>query len=353
MGVKIYGSNDFTPADLPSGTTLERAPFTTIWAGCLGTPCEALVGGQLYSYGIDNPYTAWSWGGYGSSELFSCENCHDCNTAGGPGCMPASLQDQNQGTGWNSFLNGNAGNKRVMASQVGVDLPGGTVITYVRIWVRAGSFEGGTKFLQPFWQNKDQSGSGDFAGISSQRTWDPGIFQASPSTYGAIQVSSKWIIPPYGGIWTKEQMANLAWGVRHGYRGDEGNPRQGTLNIPEMAVEVGYESALQYSVTTGPALGVTGTQATLTGTVNPFGDPTGSFYFQYGTTTGLGSATGAQGQPSASEYSVSVDLLGLMSDTTYYYRLVAVDSTGGLHFGETLSFLTVSACSTRASLVGG
>src|SRR5262249_43607928 len=44
---------------------------------------------------------------------------------------------------------------------------------------------------------------------------------------------------------------------------------------------------------TGPATGVSGTSATLTGSVNPNGRPS-TWYFEYGTNTGYGTKTPAQ-----------------------------------------------------------
>lgn len=351
-GVRMYGSLNFTPNDIPAGDVFDRADFTFIWAGCLGSGSTPPCGSEHVDTGLRSA-TAWSFGGYGCSDFINNETCNDCNTPTGAGCMPQSLQDEGMGTGWNSFLNANGINKRVVAI-VGTDLPAGTTITYVRVWIRGGSFEGTTKKPQPFWQFNDGAGSGAYPAVSSGTQWDPGNWSVSSSTYNLLQASSKWTTNPSATQpWTPALMASMGWGVRHGPRGAEGNPGAGTINISEMGVEVGYASAVQYTVTTGPALSVTGTAATLTGSVNPFGDASGSFFFQYGTNTALGSATAETPQPLTTLYSVSVDLAGLTSDTTYYYRLVARDSTGTLRFGQTLNFLTVSSCSTRSSLVGG
>ena len=352
MGVKIYGSNDFTPNDLPAGTTLERGSLTEVWAGCLGSGC-APVDPVLYNHAAFRTSTAWSYGGYGTSAMITEEQGNDCNTPSGPGCLPASLQDSLTPTGWNSFLSGNAGNKRLLV-KAGTDLPAGTIITYVRVWIKGGSFSI-TAYPQPYWQQvPDQSGSNDFPANSSVKLWDPGVWVTSPGTYSTIQKSSKWTTSPVAGqAWTTELMNSLVWGVRHGRRGEEGNPGSGTINISEMAIEVGYTTTAQYTVTTGPVTDLTGTTATLTGSVNPFGDPTGFWFFQYGTNTALGTDSPQVPQPSATTYSISLSLLGLTPDTIYYYRAAARDSSGVFHYGQTLSFLTVTSCSTRASLVGG
>lgn len=361
MGVKIYGSPDFTPNDLPAGTTLERAPFSTpsnliggqeLWAGCLGSGCQPMddIG---YSHADWRTATAWSYGGYGTTQMDAYEQGNDCNTPYGGGCLPGSLQDSQNFTGWNSFLNQNAGNKRLVV-RAGTDLPAGSTITYVRVWIRGGSFSA-FGYPQPYWQGApDQSGSNDFPPLSSAKLWDPGAWFVSPSTYNIAQVSSKWTTSPVPGQpWTPALMNSLAWGVRHGRRGEEGNPGSGVINVGEMAIEVGYTTTAQYAVTTGPVTDLTGTTATLTGTVNPFGDPTGFWFFQYGTNTALGTSSPQVAQPSSTTYNISLNLAGLVSDTTYYYRAAARDSSGVFHYGATLSFLTVTSCSTRASLVGG
>jgi hypothetical protein len=79
---------------------------------------------------------------------------------------------------------------------------------------------------------------------------------------------------------------------------------------------------------TGTASGVTEVQATLTGTVNPRGYDA-KYYFQYGETTGYGSATALSdaGENNGS-VPVSALIIGLHPGTTYHYRLVA--TSGGI-----------------------
>ena len=73
---------------------------------------------------------------------------------------------------------------------------------------------------------------------------------------------------------------------------------------------------------------VTGTAATLTGTVDPDGHST-SWYFEYGTTTAYGTKTAAQSAGSSGgARSVSVTIGGLTPGTTYHFRLVAGNSAG-------------------------
>jgi len=80
--------------------------------------------------------------------------------------------------------------------------------------------------------------------------------------------------------------------------------------------------------TTGDASGVTDTQASLAGTVNPQGELT-SYAFQYGTTTAYGqqSALTSAGSGTA-DVPVRADLSGLTAGTTYHYRVIATNDTG-------------------------
>jgi hypothetical protein len=91
---------------------------------------------------------------------------------------------------------------------------------------------------------------------------------------------------------------------------------------------------------TGATSGVTGTSATLTGTVDPAGHST-SWYFEYGTTTGYGTKTASQSAGStAGPRAVSVPVGGLAPGTTYHFRLVAT-SSAGTGYGTDATFTTV------------
>lgn len=138
------------------------------------------------------------------------------------------------------------------------------------------------------------------------------------------------------------------------------------------------------SATTGGASGVTRKGATLTGTVNPKGTGSGSettWCFQYGAdatyASGIAGVPGNAGQ-GTSPVEVTAALNGLAPNTTYHYRLVAVNNvnttgsstacntSGGYETdGEDRSFTTVAlapavttglvveATATTATLGGG
>jgi phosphodiesterase/alkaline phosphatase D-like protein len=84
------------------------------------------------------------------------------------------------------------------------------------------------------------------------------------------------------------------------------------------------------------------TSARLNGQVDPNGRPT-TWYFEYGTTTALGSRTSDGNAGSGTTHrSVSVNLSRLQPGTTYFFRIVA-RSDAGTTVGATLSFTTLGA----------
>ncbi len=89
------------------------------------------------------------------------------------------------------------------------------------------------------------------------------------------------------------------------------------------------------------AVGITKTNATLTGTVNPKGATT-SWQFEYGPDTSYGSLApilpGTTGTGDSPE-SVSTTLTGLTAGSTWHYRLVAT-SSAGTDYGDDLTFTT-------------
>ena len=78
---------------------------------------------------------------------------------------------------------------------------------------------------------------------------------------------------------------------------------------------------------TGTATDVTATTATLTGTVNPNKEDT-TYYFEYGTTTAYGSRTPDQTATGNAGKAAEATITGLTPNTTYHFRLVAVNPSG-------------------------
>jgi IPT/TIG domain len=94
------------------------------------------------------------------------------------------------------------------------------------------------------------------------------------------------------------------------------------------------------TVVTSAASGISQTQATLNGTVNPSGGAISTCQFQWGTTTKYGNTTACTQTVGSgtSPVAVSANLTGLSPKTTYHYRILATNP-GGTSYGtdQTLS----------------
>ena len=94
---------------------------------------------------------------------------------------------------------------------------------------------------------------------------------------------------------------------------------------------------------TNAATAVTGTGATLNGTVNANNDST-TVTFQYGTTPAYGTTVTADQSPvtGITNTAVSTAITGLVNNTTYYYR-VAAQNSSGTTYGAGMTFFTGTA----------
>ena len=107
------------------------------------------------------------------------------------------------------------------------------------------------------------------------------------------------------------------------------------------------------TVVTLAATAITGTTATLNGTINPNGLGT-DWYFEYGTTTGYGNATPVAPAGSGSaNVTVSANITGLAGGATYHYRLIGTNAIGTTP-GNDLTFTLEAAAvtTTPASDIG-
>lgn len=113
----------------------------------------------------------------------------------------------------------------------------------------------------------------------------------------------------------------------------------GYSNIEDFTIGAPVTSP---SVTTGSATSVTTSSAGLNGTVKPNGAST-TYHFEYGTTKSYESTTTSKNAGSGrSNVSVSASITGLIDDTTYYFRLVGVNSAGTSIAQQDRSFVTNS-----------
>ena len=102
------------------------------------------------------------------------------------------------------------------------------------------------------------------------------------------------------------------------------------------------------TVTTLAATGITCTGATLNGSVNPNGAAT-NYHFEWGITSAYGNNTAVTSAGSAYAVSnVSSTITGLVSGTTYHFRLVAV-SVDGTSNGNDITFIPCAAAVTTTA----
>jgi hypothetical protein len=108
------------------------------------------------------------------------------------------------------------------------------------------------------------------------------------------------------------------------------------------------------TVTTGPATQITTTTATLTGTINPEGGDFPS-YFEYGPSNsyGMRAPAGSTLDPGSGTTAVpvSVNITGLLPNTTYHYQLVAQNGSVGYQrtFGADATFTTTTCTAPAAT----
>jgi hypothetical protein len=366
--VKIYGSPQFNNAagqDLPAGvSTVEHTTSTEVWAGCLNT-CVPTTDGVAYTSPHWRTATSWSSGGYFRSHM------DNGNWGSGPGV----LVDSNKDSGWEVFTNWANNNKHCLM-RAGKDLDDNVLVDYVRVWVFMSQPQPRTKlyWMEPGWYVAGSAGNqtgyettiqgGAWSLDSSNRsTWRVDnafsgklssrqfLHSLSSGIGGRNQVrqrSVKWTTSPVAGRnFTGEVVKHTGWGIRMP------TPGPGhTFYLESMAVEVGFDDApVNYLVTTGPATPAV-TSAQLTGSVDPQGDTGGKWFFKWGLLPdNLDNESTEEDQPSSTLYNVILGITGLSPDVTYWYQLVARDSEGSLHFGNILSFRTVTTCSVNPTSV--
>ena len=87
-------------------------------------------------------------------------------------------------------------------------------------------------------------------------------------------------------------------------------------------------AALAPAVSTGSAMSVTASSATLTGTVNPEGQAT-TYQFEYGPTSAYGTTTTSTSAGSGTSATPAMATIGsLTPNTTYHYRIDATSASG-------------------------
>lgn len=368
MRVKIYGSPNFTPNDLPGGVVLERGSMANVWAGCFGYTTD-VNGNRVFGCGMDDvawrTRTEWSKGGYFCS-CFPQDLCRDSFPL-------VYMQDGSPGTGWDTFTNYNAASNKWLLMRIGLgDITNEASISYIRLWMSGKCPSKTTNWVRPYYwvvgTNGDPTcnvspGDGSDKGWNVATGSQPGYFILGQGTATVPQATVKLTAIKGGYPMTGRTIRNTAFGVRFGtatydsyVEGEKVAPAPHApglveFQINELAIEVGFSLSL-YDITTDSCT-PTSTTLDVFGTINPHGDTGGTNFFEYGLTNQLGTATPEVPSPGTGlTYQSTAHITGLTTNKVYYFRAVAKDSTGTLHYGEIKNCYTQSGCTVHTSLLG-
>lgn len=149
--------------------------------------------------------------------------------------------------------------------------------------------------------------------------------------------------PPFGegpGLW--ERFEEEFAGELSGSRGVAIDSQTRTVYASSEATdEVSvFEGAILPDAATGAASQVTGSSASISGSVDPDATKT-TYFFEWGETDAYGNATAAEEDEGEATLPVNAELSGLTSNHTYHYRIVARNESGTT-FGADETLLTLA-----------
>lgn len=178
------------------------------------------------------------------------------------------------------------------------------------------------------------SGTVDPNGL--QTSW---YFEFGTTTAYGSKTAAKDAGSGSAGVDVDAQLTGLKGGTTYHYRIVATNSAGTTAGADRTFQTVGQTRP---DVGSTRATNIGTTSARLNGHVIPFGRPT-TWFFEYGTTTALGSRTGDRSAGSGSaKVSVAANVTRLRSGTTYFFRLVARSDAGETR-GELVRFTTLGA----------
>ncbi len=224
---------------------------------------------------------------------------------------------EENGCGWNTVLNYGSGAKEAMLDWIP--------------WAGDSQFKGGCNNGSGFFAETEAAVTHEFAEAATDPefggrwAWEGGEGGGENEQVGDL--CEFWPAEPLSisGTWGQELWSNNEYNKNHNEGCTMKDPPEPASPAP--------------SATTEPATGVTQTEATLHGVVNP--NETETYYhFEYGTTTSYGSSTSSTdagwGYNTVPE---SATITGFKPNTTYHYRIVA-SSPDGTSYGNDQAFTT-------------
>lgn len=163
-------------------------------------------------------------------------------------------------------------------------------------------------------------------------------FQVGPTTAYGSSTTVKSAGKGTAAVAATGTVTGLTPGTVYHYRITATNGSGSTVGADRTFTTTGPPLA---GVVTGPAVNVSQTAATVTGTVNPEGAAT-TWSVQWGsTTTPYPYQTAAEALPAGAQpVPVSVQLTGLAPETLFHYRIVAIHAGGFTSTGADQTFFT-------------
>lgn len=163
--------------------------------------------------------------------------------------------------------------------------------------------------------------------------------------YGATTATTN-VDPGSDAVSLSAPLTGLSVGTTYHYRLVANN-----VNGTTRGADQSFRTTSPPIVQTGGPTEVSSDEATVSGSVNPFGQDT-SVYFEYGTTDVYGSSTDTVDVGSGNDSLVlAAPIGGLSPHTAYHYRLVAANASGTTYGAD--STLTTSAAPATGSSAPG
>ncbi|MEO6540225.1 MAG: hypothetical protein ABIN74_04500, partial [Ferruginibacter sp.] len=171
-------------------------------------------------------------------------------------------------------------------------------------------------------------------------------------TIGGVGYVSSLSIPQTGGAFSKQILVQFTPTAVQSYNGNIVVGGGGATSINVAATGAGVNTIP--TVTTGAATAITGTTATLAGTIPANGCSAITAYgVEYSLTAGFPNGTGTPvASTNLSGINFSSNVSGLSPGLTYYYHAYATNA-GGTGYGSEQSFVTSAAPTLSASALTG